>query len=139
MCMKCGLSAGYTTYPDTYTYDKMWHKCKHCGTKWTTPLPIEKIKKEKPVMNGTRIDLTPRNLTQPNEPLTFFNHLEEATINDDELRILRDVTRLYNYAAESIQKEISLKILKIRIVRNTHKITLKFSKDIVEYLDTILK
>lgn len=89
---------------------------------------------------ANRIDLTPRNLTQPFESMTFFNHIEEVEITDEDIRILRDVQRLYAWASMPADQNISIKILKIRIIRNTHHITLKLAKDIVEYLDaTILK
>lgn len=85
---------------------------------------------------ATRIDLTPRNITSdPLEPIEFFNHLEAAVIPEEEIRILRDVQTLHNRAYKESNPEISLKILKIRIVKFNHSIGLKFAKDIVEYLD----
>jgi hypothetical protein len=88
----------------------------------------------------TRIDLTPRNLTVPIEPITFFNHISEVEITDEDIRILRDVEKLHRYASLPVDQSMSLKILKIRIIKNTHNTTLKFAKDIVEYLDnTLLK
>jgi hypothetical protein len=88
---------------------------------------------------ATQIDLTPQNPIIPLKPITFFNHNEECTISDEEIKILRDIRKLY-ILATGTKHEISLKILEIRIIRLVHNITLKFSKDIVEYFDAnILK
>jgi hypothetical protein len=136
MCLVCGERAGYISYPDTYTGDKMWHKCNNCRSKWTTSLEKKETRKI-----ATRIDLTPKLISAPLEPMTFFNHMEEVTIPEVEIQILKDVQKLHQVAYSFPQEnQISLKILKIQIVRHAHSIGLKFAKDIVEYLDaTVLK
>lgn len=80
-------------------------------------------------------------LNRPFEPITFFNHIEEATITDNEIQVLKQIDRLHALAFCNVANpDISLKILKIGIIRNTHHISLKLSKDIIEYLDaTLLK
>jgi len=88
-----------------------------------------------------RIDMSAKLLNQPFEPITFFNHIEEATITNTEIQVLKQIDRLHALAFCNVANpDISLKILKIGIIRNTHHISLKLSKDIIEYLDaTLLK
>jgi len=89
-----------------------------------------------------RVDLSPRNLTTPIGPTTFFNNMEEVVITDEDINILHTVSTLHRYALQTVKTlNISLKILKIRIIRNSHRgMSLKLAKDIVEYLDgTLLK
>ena len=91
-----------------------------------------------------KIDLTPRETTKLIPPVTFFNHLEEVILGEEDIKILEQVTRLFNLIPEGIYREqvgtmcISAKILKIRILRRIRpNIELRLAKDIVEYLDSI--
>lgn len=84
-----------------------------------------------------KVDLTPVAIKQE-EPIQFFNGIDSIEMSYNDLCILKDIKMLYDKATENNKTvNLSYVIMQVRLIRRMYdydNISLKFAKDIYEYL-----